>query len=415
MNRLSLLSLQVNQETDQSAKQAKDTYTYLKEFLSEEKIVKTKPHITIIGGGIVGLMSAYFLIKCGFHITVLEKESFGAAASGRNGGGVLTLGRELVEIPFARLATEIWSSLDKDGIDTKFISSGHVMVARNEYEKEKLLAAQELYRTAGLNMKELTPKKLINLVPDIYPEVKLGLFSETDAQSYPFSTTTSLLKHLNEMGATLVNHCEVIGFNITNGFIEYVITDQGNYHSDAYLICAGPWTTDICKALQEQIIIKPRRSQILVTDIINGRRIHPFVTGNSLYLRQTHAGNVIFGGGGPWEITGFDVTNTTFAMEFLTSRLLELFPSFRNKQLIRAFAGTVELTEDHLPYFGKLNSLENTFISAGYNGHGYGMSAIMGKIMAHSLCYHFRGIRNPIEKSILSNFSVTRFKQKGRE
>ncbi|WP_205685166.1 FAD-dependent oxidoreductase, partial [Peribacillus acanthi] len=79
MNRLSLLSLQVDKETEQSANQAKDTYTVLKEFLSENQQVKTSSHITIIGGGIVGLMSAYFLQKYGFQITLLEKKSFGAA------------------------------------------------------------------------------------------------------------------------------------------------------------------------------------------------------------------------------------------------------------------------------------------------------------------------------------------------
>ncbi|WP_205685167.1 NAD(P)/FAD-dependent oxidoreductase, partial [Peribacillus acanthi] len=329
--------------------------------------------------------------------------------SGRNGGGVLTLGRELSEIPFARLASEIWSNLEKDGIDTKYVASGHVMVARNRYEREKLLVARELYVTAGLNVKELTPQTITKFLPDLYPEVKMGLFSECDAQSYPFTTITSLIKFLKENSATLVNYCEVLGFNLTNGSIDYVITDQGNIQSDAYLICAGPWTTEICKALHEQVLIKPRRSQILVTDFMGTRRIHPFVTGNSLYLRQTHAGNVIFGGGGPWETTGYDVSNTSFAIEFLTSRLLELFPNFRNKQLIRAFAGTVELTEDHLPYFGRIKSVDNAFVSAGYNGHGYGMSAIMGKIMAHSLSYYFEGIKNPIQESILSQFSVERF------
>ncbi|MEH7503538.1 FAD-dependent oxidoreductase [Neobacillus drentensis] len=413
MDRLSLLSLHIDKETSKLAIQARDTYDQLKEFLSDHPHLKQKNrHITIIGGGIVGLMSAFFLQKSGFTITILEKKSFGAAASGRNGGGVLSLGRELSEIPFARLAAEIWSSLQQEKIDTKYVSSGHVMVARNEVEKEKLFAAQEQYLTAGLKVKVLSPDELKCMVPDLTTDTKMGLFSESDGQSYPFTTMTSLLKYLKEHGATIINHCEVLDFKNSNRNIDYAITDKGKFQSDAFLFCCGPWTTEVCKKLNEQVVVIPRRSQILVSEIVNKRRIHPFVTGNSLYLRQTHAGNILFGGGGSWETNGFDVSNTNYALEFLSSRLLELFPNYSNKQLIRAFAGTVELTEDHLPYFGELNTFDNAFISGGYNGHGYGMSAVMGKLMAYSLTYHFNGRVNPIHDPILSRFSVARSKKK---
>jgi sarcosine oxidase subunit beta len=66
----------------------------------------------------------------------------------------------------------------------------------------------------------------------------------------------------------------------------------------------------------------------------------------------------------------------------LSERFLELFPSFETKQLIRAFAGTVEITPDHSPMFGSMPGYNNLYISAGYNGHGYGMSAVMGKLLA---------------------------------
>lgn len=411
-NRLSLLTLQVEKESFETALEAKETYDFLREFLSNLSILNKKRTITIIGGGIVGLMSAYFLQKSGFQVTILERKSFGAAASGRNGGGILALGRELSEIPFARLAIEIWNSLNQDGLDTKYVQSGHVMFARNEEEKRKLLAAHDLYLSSGLKVKILSPNELKSMIPDIDSQIIMGLFSESDSQSYPFSTISSLIKYLKENGGEVVNNCEVHGFKMGNQVIDYAITNKGHYYSDTYLFCAGPWTTELCKLLNEDIVVKPRRSQILVTEILKKRKIHPFVTGNSLYLRQTHAGNILFGGGGPWETNGFEVSNTNFAIDFLSRRFIEIFPEYRNKQLIRAFAGTVELTDDHLPYFGKINNWENAFISTGYNGHGYGMSAVMGKIMANSLSCYFEGKVNPVEDSILSNFSVKRISQK---
>jgi sarcosine oxidase, subunit beta len=413
MNRLSLLSMQVEKESIESALYAKETYQQLKEYLSGSTIIPSKKRtITIIGGGIIGLMAAYFLQKNGFGVTILERKSFGAAASGRNGGGVLALGRELREIPFARLAIEIWDSLELDGIDTKFVRSGNVMVARNETEKQKLLAAHDLYQASGLTVKILSANEMKTIVPDIFPQINMGLLSETDAQSYPFTTIKNIISYLKENGVKVIDHCEVYEFKTNQQEIEYASTNKGNYQSDAYLFCAGPWTTELCNKLNEEIPVLPRRSQILVTEIMKKRKIHPFVAGNSIYLRQTHAGNILFGGGGPWETNGYDVSNTNFAIEFLTKRFIEIFPGYRNKQLIRAFAGTVELTRDHLPYFGKINSWDNAFISAGYNGHGYGMSTVMGKLMAKSLSSYFAGKVNPVETTILSNFSVTRIGQK---
>ncbi|WML60377.1 FAD-binding oxidoreductase [Neobacillus sp. PS2-9] len=413
MNRLSLLSMQVEKESIATALQAKEIYNHLGEFLKDSIMLSSKKRtITIIGGGIIGLMAAYFLQKNGYGVTILERKSFGAAASGRNGGGVLALGRELREIPFARLAIEIWDALELDGIDTKFVRSGNVMVASNETEKQKLLAAHDLYQASGLTVKILSANEMKTIVPDIFPQINMGLLSETDAQSYPFTTIKSIISYLKENGVKVIDHCEVYEFKTNQQEIEYATTNKGNYQSDAYLFCAGPWTTELCNKLNEEIPVLPRRSQILVTEIMKKRKIHPFVAGNSIYLRQTHAGNILFGGGGPWETNGYDVSNTNFAIEFLTKRFIEIFPGYRNKQLIRAFAGTVELTRDHLPYFGKINSWDNAFISAGYNGHGYGMSTVMGKLMAKSLSSYFAGKVNPVETTILSNFSVARIGQK---
>ncbi|MEO2076346.1 MAG: FAD-binding oxidoreductase [Bacillus sp. (in: firmicutes)] len=413
MNRLSLLSLKVEKDSIGSALYAKEVYEQLKEYLADPTIIPAKKKtITIIGGGIIGLMAAYFLQNSGFGVTILERKSFGAAASGRNGGGVLALGRELREIPFARLAIDIWDALELEGIDTKFVRSGNVMLARNEVEKQQLLAAYDLYHASGLKVKILSTNELKTILPEIDSQIKMGLFSEADGQSYPFTTIKSIISYLRKNGAQVVDHCEVIEFKTKQHEIECVVTRHREYQSDAYLFCAGPWTTELCKKLNEEISVLPRRSQILVTEIMKKRNIHPFIAGNSIYLRQSHTGNILFGGGGPWETNGYDVSNTNFAIEFLTKRFIEIFPGYKNMQLIRAFAGTVELTRDHLPYFGMINSWNNAFISAGYNGHGYGMSAVMGKLIAKSLSNYFAGKVNPIETAILSTFSVSRFGQK---
>src|SRR5699024_1427667 len=152
------------------------------------------PHVVIIGGGIISLMTAFYLEKLGFQISIVEKESFGAAASGRNGGAVMMMGRELVEIPFARHSIKLWEQLSKDGIDTHFERSGHLMVARNDVEEERLIKAYELYKASGIPVELLNNEHMKKYTPYLGKENRIGLFSYEDAQSYPFTTIQSIIK-----------------------------------------------------------------------------------------------------------------------------------------------------------------------------------------------------------------------------
>src|SRR5699024_6385866 len=100
---LTMLALKPDMESKENVEKVIANDKILDEYLNETRSPLTKPpHVVIIGGGIISLMTAFYLEKLGFQISIVEKESFGAAASGRNGGAVMMMGRELVEIPFAR-------------------------------------------------------------------------------------------------------------------------------------------------------------------------------------------------------------------------------------------------------------------------------------------------------------------------
>src|SRR5690606_11637040 len=90
----------------------------------------------------------------------------------------------------------------------------------------------------------------------------------------------------------------------------------------------------------------------------------------------------LYGGGGTWESQSFDTSSTTTAIARLTTRFLEVFPAFRGVQLIRAFAGTVDLTPDARPLLGRADGWENVCVAAGFSGHGFGWSAAAGAIAA---------------------------------
>ncbi|RNB87679.1 FAD-binding oxidoreductase [Brevibacillus fluminis] len=411
---LTLLSLNVETATAETADKVNEVYHALHEYIfrtDQKPTSASRAHrVLIVGGGLVGIMTAFYLYQEGYQVTVVERKSFGAAASGRNGGGVLALGRELEEIPFSRVSMDLWEQLSQHGIDTRFIRPGHAMVAMNELEAEKLGKAHALYRRAGLETVLLDPDQVSKMLPDIHPQNKGALYSPIDGQSYPFTAISSMIEWLKARGVTFIGHCEVKDFTVRNGTIAAARTDHGELYADTFILCTGPWTQFAGKLLQLHLPIIPRRSQIMVTEILEQRRVNPFVSGNGLYLRQTHAGNILYGGGGPWEVTSFDVTNTAKAIKLLSTRFIELFPGYHEKHLIRSFAGTVEITPDHLPLFGAINEFTNLYVSGGYNGHGYGMSAIMGKLLSRMIAVDHAGQELPqLIWDMIGHFSPSRF------
>jgi sarcosine oxidase subunit beta len=411
-NRLTLLSLDADNASKETANRMNAFYHVVSEYISKKIEIKNARghHAVVIGGGIMGILTAFYLQQEGFQITVIEKKSFGAAASGRNGGGILALGRELNEIPLVKVSLDLWEDLSFQGIDPHFVRSGHAMVAMNDLEAEKLAKAGQIYSQVGLETTFLSPKQAVNLVPDLNRDNKGALYSPIDCQGYPFLAISNLMEWLKGKGVSFINQCEVSGFEILNDRIRAVKTSGGTIVADHFILCTGPWTEQVGRLLDLPMPILPRRSQIMVTEIVGNRVIHPFVSGNALYLRQTHAGNILYGGGGNWEKTGFDVTNTTQAIHLLSTRLTELFPSYEKLLLIRAFAGTVEVAPDHYPFFGPIAHLQNAYVSAGYSGHGYGISAVFGKLLAKYMSSRINDIEVPNEiEQMTKDYSPSRF------
>ncbi|MGE7689580.1 NAD(P)/FAD-dependent oxidoreductase [Lysinibacillus sp. NPDC097214] len=411
-NLLTMLALDIEKETIEDVHRTKHEINALEQYLNEARSLSEKKSVLIIGGGIIGLLTAYFLQEIGFEVSIVEAKSFAAAASGRNGGAIMTLGRELSEMPYSLNALKIWSQLSEKGIETHFKKNGHLMVARNDIEANILRKSYELYVQAGIHVELLDNKSMKKYVPFLSDDIPLGIYSHDDGSAYPFTTSQSLIKSLKQGGAKLYNHCYVEKIVTEKNKILAVQTPKGSLTADYFIISTGPWTQKICMELSEHIPIRPRRSQLFATEIVRQNIIKPFFTGNGIYLRQTHAGNILFGGGGPWELDGYELNNTIQAIQLQSGRFLELFPKLKNKKLLRTFAGTVELTPDFTPIMGKLMTLENGFVSAGYNGHGFGISTVMGKLMSSYLYDYIHHIEpTDVIKDMLKKLSVDRFEK----
>jgi glycine/D-amino acid oxidase-like deaminating enzyme len=412
-NKMLLLQLdpenQSVEECDRAAEQFEELDTYLNKSAPTEL---TGTHVAIVGGGLIGLMSGYFLMRAGASVSIFESRSFAASASGRNAGGIYAFGRAISEVALGRISMNLWEQLDRDGIVTHFDRPGHAIVAMSDYEYGLLEKSLEFYLRAGLPTALLDQQAVRKRLPGISPEARGALVGTTDGVGYPFSAVTALVKTLTKGGARLEKNTPVREIVSQDGRAIGVRLDSGTVAADHVLISAGPWTNSFSEDVGMDLKVHARRSQLLVTDRVDNMGHFPFVSGNRIYARQTHEGHILLGGGGAWEKLGYDVTNTDYALGFITQHMAELFPVLADVPVIRAFAGTVELTPDHLPLFGRVPTLNNVSVSSGYHGHGFGLSASMGRLapeLVHSIQQDCE--LAPTIAKLAADFNPTRFEE----
>ena len=143
--------------------------------------------VVVIGAGVSGLSSAYFLARAGRDVVVVDKGIVGGEASGRNGGMVSERVDEPLLIPMAAEALKIWATLDDElGYPTEFIHEGRLQVAVTEKEMGDLLSERDEALRHGLRVELVDPSEIRDMIPGITGRTLGGLFSrQRRARQFP--------------------------------------------------------------------------------------------------------------------------------------------------------------------------------------------------------------------------------------
>ncbi len=395
-NRMTLLTLDPLTATLEQGERARVDYESVSEALRQASPNRLQGvRLLIVGGGIVGLMSAYYAVEAGANVTLLESRALGGAASGRNAGGIYAGGRDVGEVALARVSMDLWEDLDARGLDVKFRRKGHTIVAMNGLELSLLHRAREIYARAGMPVEVLEGSDAVAEIPYVNPDIAGAIFSPADGQGYPFTAVVSLRDAVVSRGGRIESFAPVEKLIERGGRVTGVATAEEEFEADVVLIAAGPWTSEFGKQVGVELPVRPRRSQLTVTERLPVAGDFPFVSGNRVYARQTHAENILIGGGGPWETNGYITATTRQALDVYGTYMTEMFPGLSRVPIIRAFAGTVELTADHYPLLGAVPGVPGLWVSAGYNGHGFGLSAAAGRMFTELLSHEVHGEATP--------------------
>ena len=202
---------------------------------------KESADVVVIGGGVSGLSSAFFLAKAGKDVVVVEKGTVGSEASGRNGGMISERTDEPDLIPLAVESIKLWATLDDElGYPTEFIHQGRIQIAVSEEEMGDLYAERDEALRHAISVELLDPSQIQDLIPGISERTLGGLFFANGGHANPQRSVQAFAWAFQDLGGRLYQNTAVTGFEVLNDKITSVETTAGRIATEFVVAAARP-------------------------------------------------------------------------------------------------------------------------------------------------------------------------------
>lgn len=348
--------------------------------------VPSAADVVVVGGGIIGLSTAYHLARVGVErVVLLERDSLGGGSTCKAAGGVranfsdevnVALGLRSLET-FENFATEFDQDIDLH-------QPGYLFLIDDEDDLRLFRANCELHRSMGIESHLVGPDEAKRLSPPISTEgVVAGVYTPRDGHCTPESVVQGYARAARRAGATLVSRCEVTGIATEGDRILAVNTPAGDISTRHVVCAAGAWSRHVGAFVGVDLPVTPLRRQIVVTEPVPDLAPElPFTIdfGTSMYFHKEGAG-LLVGMPEKEDSWSFDLTREAQWLGDLAEAMERRTPALGDVGLTRGWAGLYEMTPDHNAVLGHSSSVAGFWYAAGFSGHGFLMGPAVGEVM----------------------------------
>lgn len=369
-----------------------------------------KADVVIVGGGLMGAATAFFLRRRGQSVILLERDQIGQYASGVNFGNVRRQGRFLGQLALANRSWALWKRLPElIDDDLEFIPSGHMRVCYREDEIAELEAYAAAPEAAELDLKIYRGAELHKRFGFLGPDVKGGSYAPHDGHANPRLAAPAFARAAIRLGAQIEERTEVAEVQKVGGDFQVTTTDGRQFHAAQLLITAGAWGQKLSAQFGEPVPLDTHGPQMAVTEPVPYALptvigVYTKIPEEVIYFRQIPRGNIVIGGG---YRSKPDMQNRRAYVEPRSilnqiSQMRRLLPGVGNLNIIRVWSGIEGYLPDSLPVMGPSGTVDGLFYAFGFCGHGFQLGPGVGDVMAELLS-------TGATSTPIAPFSITRF------
>jgi len=362
----------------------------------------TQSDVLVIGGGVIGLTTAWELAGQGVRTAVVDRGDFGREASWA-GAGILPPGNlesaATAEARLRALSHRLWPELsrallEKTGIDNGYQQCGGVEVVEGDESRARTLV--EAYRREGVEATWFPARQAADLEPALAGDRSVvhlpGLCQVRNPRHLK-----ALVAACGQAGVVLRPFTELLELR-EDGRTVVAVTTSGRLMAERVVLCTGAWSGLLGKKLGVRVPVEPVRGQMALLRAPAGLLRRVVLCGRR-YLVPRPDGLVLVGS--TEASCGFDKRTTATAVSQLLQFAQQLVPALAEAEVVRAWAGLRPGSPDGLPLIGRLPNFERTYVATGHFRSGLQMSPGTARLVRELLLEQAPSI--PLEP-----YSVTR-------
>jgi sarcosine oxidase subunit beta len=375
--------------------------------------LKDRYDVVIIGGGIHGLATAYYLARD--HgvkdIAVLERRYIGAGGSGRNTAIIRSNYLTPEGVAFYDESVRLYEQLAHDlDFNVMFSQRGHLTLAHSDAAVRTMRWRAEVNQIQGVDSRLIFPDEIAKLCPMLdlsdhprYP-IQAALYHPPGGIIRHDAVVWGYARGADQRGVHIHQLTEVTGIDVSQGRVTGVQTNRGTIKAGTVLNATAGWSTLISDMAGVQMPVTTHRLHACVTEPLKPL-INVIIVSGSLhvYVSQSDRGELVMGSGiDPWQT--YSMNSTLDFIESLSAHMLELLPGLARVKIMRQWAGLCDMTPDYSPVMG-FTPVEGFVVDVGWGTYGFKAGPVSGKRMAEL-------IATRQVPALLAPFRLSRFEER---
>jgi len=342
-----------------------------------------KADVIVVGGGISGLSTAYWLLVKGVkRVIVLEKSYLGSGSTFRCATGIRASFTSEEHIIAMRESIKLWKDLSEQ-LDFPYMRGGYVWLFTQEDQIKIYEEYSRLHNSLGVPTRIVDSREVQRLVPVIdIRHILGGLYDPLAGKANPFKVMYAFNETIRKLGGEILTGVNVTKILTKGERIVGVQTTKGTIESDNVVVAAGYGSRKLLEQLGVSMPLKNIPHHAVITEPFKPA-FNPLVVDVSTgaYIVQTFDGGFIMGA----EIEDIEDGPLTPRIEFMKTVAkiwLKFFPWLKSINFLRYWVGYYVVSPDHHPIIGPINRYKGLYVAAGFSGHGFMIGPITGKILA---------------------------------